>query len=67
MNNKCCAILRIVAMIGLSMCALAAAAARVDYAKTLADFVQQSWKVPSFQLGRDAVMSTVSLRVLTYL
>lgn len=34
--------------------------------ETLSQFIQQGWKVPNFQLGRDSVMSTVPLRISTY-
>ncbi len=36
-------------------------------AENLADFVQQAWKIEGFQLGRDAVNSTVPMRVSTYM
>lgn len=36
-------------------------------AESLADFVQQAWKIEGFQLGRDAVNSTMPMRVSTYM
>jgi len=35
--------------------------------ESLASFVQQAWKIDGFQLGRDAVNSTVPMRVSTYM
>jgi hypothetical protein len=35
--------------------------------ESLASFVQQAWKIDGFQLGRDAVNSTVTMRVSTYI
>lgn len=34
--------------------------------ETLTAYVQRVWKVPSFQLGRDELMSTIGLRVSAY-
>lgn len=35
--------------------------------ESLASFVQQAWQIDGFQLGRDAVNSTVLMRVSTYM
>lgn len=65
MNNKPCSALIAGAAIILPALSLAADQTTIQ-TETLAGFVQQSWKVPNFQLGRDVVMSTVPLRVSTY-
>lgn len=46
--------------------AAATAAALSPQATQLTEFVRDTWKVPEFQLGRSAVLSTVTLRVSTY-
>lgn len=46
--------------------AAAAAAPSPQATQQLTEFVRDTWKVPEFQLGRSAVLSTVALRVSTY-
>lgn len=65
MNNRFRMVLAVSAAIGLPTHVLAANEA-IAQAETLANFIQQRWKVPGFQLGRDVVMSTVPLRISTY-
>jgi hypothetical protein len=63
MSNEIRLILVVVAAISLPVIAADQPAMQPE---TLSQFIQQSWKVPSFQLGRDSVMSTVPLRISTY-
>lgn len=45
---------------------IALAAGTASESQTLSDFIEQRWKVPSFEPGRDTMASTVPLRVSTY-
>lgn len=63
MNNMIRSTLVVIAVICLPVLATDQPAVQPE---TLSKFIQQSWKVPGFQLGRDSVMSTVALRVSTY-
>ncbi len=68
MNKKTHAVLIGAAAISLSACTLATNQTNqpAGQFETLDKFVQQSWKLPNFQLSRDVVMSKVPLRVSTY-
>ncbi|WP_336696242.1 MULTISPECIES: hypothetical protein [Burkholderiales] len=43
--------------------AVTTAGAPSPQATQLTEFVRDTWKVPEFQLGRSAVLSTVALRI----
>lgn len=45
---------------------IAVAADEAPQRQSLRDFVQQQWKLPGFQPGRDTMASTIPLRVSTY-